>query len=205
MLQLLAERTLATAAGGMSRVGEFEELMHKHQTSVYNAALRMTGNAEDAKDLAQDAFVRAYRAFDSYKKDTAFDKWLYRIVTNLFIDEVRKRKRRPETESYDAPVRTNEGTMQRELPDYEADPLVVLDKASVDSRVSAALKALQPEFRMVVILCDIEGYSYEEIAQIMGTSIGTVRSRLHRARKALRESLIPHMQPQRRNNEHDLQ
>ena len=204
MLQLLAERTL-TATGGMSRIDEFEALMRKHQGSVYNAALRMTGNPEDAKDLAQDAFVRAYRSFDSYKKDTAFDKWLYRIVTNLFIDEIRKRKRRPETESYDAPVRTDEGSMQRELPDNDADPYLVLDKASMDTRVSSALKSLQPEFRMVVILCDIEGYSYEEIAQIMGTSIGTVRSRLHRARKALREALLPLRDAQRRNNGHDLQ
>ncbi len=204
MLQLLAERTL-TATGGMSRIDEFEALMRKHQGSVYNAALRMTGNPEDAKDLAQDAFVRAYRSFDSYKKDTAFDKWLYRIVTNLFIDEIRKRKRRPETESYDAPVRTDEGSMQRELPDNEADPYLVLDKAAMDTRVSSALKSLQPEFRMVVILCDIEGYSYEEIAQIMGTSIGTVRSRLHRARKALREALLPLRDAQRRNNGHDLQ
>lgn len=200
MLNILAERALATAAGGMSRAEEFEQLMRKHQGSVYNAALRMTGNPEDAKDLAQDAFVRAYRSFDSYKKDTAFDKWLYRIVTNLFIDEVRKRKRRPETESYDAPVRTEEGSMQRELPDHGADPFIVLDKNAMDSRVSAALQALQPEFRMVVILCDIEGFSYEEIAGIMNTSIGTVRSRLHRARKALREALASHFDAQRRIN-----
>jgi RNA polymerase sigma-70 factor (ECF subfamily) len=90
--------------------------------------------------------------------------------------------------------------MQRELPDHGADPFIVLDKNAMDSRVSAALYALQPEFRMVVILCDIEGFSYEEIAGIMNTSIGTVRSRLHRARKALREALAPHFDAQRRVN-----
>ena len=96
---MVNQQALATTAQHLSKEAEFESLVLRYQNSVYNIALRMSGNPDEAQDLAQEAFVRAYRSFDSYRRGTSFDKWLYRIVTNLYIDEVRRRKRKPHVES----------------------------------------------------------------------------------------------------------
>jgi len=197
VMQLVSQQTLASSAPALTKAAEFESLVHRYQNSVYSIALRMTGNPHKAQDLTQEAFVRAYRAFDSYRRGTSFDKWLYRIVTNLYIDEVRRRKRTPYTESLDQPISTHDGgTIERELPDSSTSPEEVFDRTHLDGRLQQALESLPPDFRMAVILCDIEGFSYEEIAQIMNTSIGTVRSRIHRGRRALREKLAPHLTEQ---------
>ena len=193
-MQVVNQHALAGSAPALSRIAEFESLVHRYQNSVYSIALRMTGNPHEAQDLTQEAFVRAYKSFDSYRRGTSFDKWLYRIVTNLYIDEVRKRKRTPYTESLDQPINTYDGgTVDREIPDTSASPEEVFDRTHLDGRLQEALESLSPEFRMAVILCDIEGFSYEEIAQIMNTSIGTVRSRIHRGRRALREKPAPYL------------
>jgi RNA polymerase sigma-70 factor (ECF subfamily) len=176
-----------------SRIGEFESLVRQYQKPVYSIALRMTGNPEEAQDLAQEAFVRAYRSFDSYRRGTSFDRWLYRIITNLYIDEVRRRKRTPYVESLDQRIATDEGEFEREVPDLSDSPEVVFDRHHIDESIQRALASLPPDFRMAIILCDIEGFSYEEISQIMRTSIGTVRSRIHRARRALRDLLAPYL------------
>ena len=189
---MVNQQALATTAQHLSKDAEFESLVLRYQNSVYNIALRMSGNPDEAQDLAQEAFVRAYRSFDSYRRGTSFDKWLNRIVTNLYIDEVRKRRRKPYVESLDEPITMSGGNeVDREIADLSHSPEMVYDREHLDICIQSALAELPPEFRMAVILCDIEGFSYEEIAQIMGTSIGTVRSRIHRGRRGLRERIAP--------------
>jgi RNA polymerase sigma-70 factor (ECF subfamily) len=171
-------------------VARFEALVARYSKHVYAVAYRMAGNEADAKDLAQEAFVRVWKALRRIEPDAALEGWLYRIVTNLYIDLLR---RRPKTrvQSLDEPIATNEGQMAREQPDPAADvERAALDKM-VDRRLQDALLGLREDLRMVVVLADVEGYPYEEIAEMMGVPIGTIKSRLHRARRALRDRLAP--------------
>lgn len=166
----------------------FSDLVEKHQKYVYNLACRMTGNPEEARDLAQEAFVRAYRHFGRFDQSTSFEKWLYRIVSNLYIDTVRKKVRRRE-ESLDAPIPTANGPMERVVPDEATNPAAIVEQTHLAGEVQAALERLPAQYRMAVILCDIQGFSYEEIAHMLRCSIGTVRSRIHRGRRMMREEL----------------
>lgn len=173
------------------KIEQFESLVREHQRSIYNVAYRMTGNAEDAQDLTQDALIRAYKAFDSYKFGTSFNRWLYRIITNLYIDQIRKKKRAPALEYLDERLEVHDGTVNKEIKDASYSPESLYLKTELDEKLQRALNKISPEFRMAVILCDVEGFSYEEIASIMNTSIGTVRSRIHRARHTLKKILAP--------------
>ncbi len=159
-----------------------ERAIQDYGKATYNFAFRLTGNEADARDLTQDAFVRVFRAWRSFQPGTSFLSWIYRIVTNLHRDELRRRK----------------GRFQEELPEDNAPqafsgsrPLAVtpiddyVDR-QLSEPVAKSLAALSSEQRQVIVLADIEDYSYQEIADIMGCSIGTVRSRLHRARALLR-------------------
>jgi RNA polymerase sigma-70 factor (ECF subfamily) len=158
--------------------------MATYGRQTYNYAYRLTGNEPDARDLTQDAFIRVFRAWRSFQPGTSFLSWIYRIVTNLHRDELRKRK----------------GVFMQELPDDNMpheqptnpahNPIEQLHERELSSAVQNALGQLTPDQRAVVLLADIEERSYQEIADIMGCSIGTVRSRLHRARLQLRK-LIP--------------
>ncbi|MFN2543510.1 MAG: sigma-70 family RNA polymerase sigma factor [Actinomycetota bacterium] len=156
--------------------------------SLYAAALRMTRNPADAEDVVQEAYLRAYRGFSGFKEGTNLKAWLYRILTNTFINEYRKKKREPQTVS------------DEEVPDwylYErlgGEGAVASAEATVlqaipDEDVQAALDSLPEGFRLAVWLADVEGFSYREIAEIMDVPIGTVMSRLHRGRKALEKLL----------------
>jgi RNA polymerase sigma-70 factor (ECF subfamily) len=159
-----------------------EQAMEQYGKATYNFALRLTRNEPDARDLTQEAFIRVYRAWKAFEPGTSFLSWIYRIVTNLYRDELRRRK----------------GRYQEEIPEDNAPqefggerPLAVnpIDdyvEGQLGERLSKALEALSPDQRQVVILADIEELSYQEIAEIAGCSIGTVRSRLHRARAQLR-------------------
>lgn len=167
---------------------DFAELVEKHQKYVYNLAYRMTGNPEEARDLAQEAFVRAFSHFDRFDQSTSFEKWLYRIVSNLYIDAVRKKGRRRE-ESLDAPLNTVNGPMERVVPDEAANPAEIVEQTHLAGEIQAALEKLPPQYRMAVVLCDVQGFSYEEIAHMLRCSIGTVRSRIHRGRRMLRVAL----------------
>jgi RNA polymerase sigma factor, sigma-70 family len=188
VLSDIASRT--QAATNENRLEQFEALVREHQRSVYNVALRLTGNSEDAQDLTQDAFVRAYRAFDSYKFGTSFNRWLYKIITNLYIDQLRKKKRAPALEYLDERIEVHDGSVSKEVKDISYSPEDVFIKTQMDETLQKALNKISPDFRMAIILCDVEGFSYEEIATIMNTSIGTVRSRIHRARHSLRALLL---------------
>ena len=158
----------------------WDEVVRTHSTRVYRLAYRLTGNAHDAEDLTQDVFVRVFRSLSSYTPGT-FEGWLHRITTNLFLDRVRRAQRiRFDALSDDASDR---------LPGREPSPAQAFDDRYLDGDVQAALVALSPEFRAAVVLCDIEGLSYEEISATLGVKLGTVRSRIHRGRAQLRASL----------------
>jgi RNA polymerase sigma-70 factor (ECF subfamily) len=152
---------------------------------VYRLAYRLTGNPHDAEDLTQEVFVRVFRSLSSYTPGT-FEGWLHRITTNLFLDSARRKQR----------IRF-EGLadeMAHRLPGSEPTPAQAFDDSHLDDDVQAALKALPPEYRAAVVLCDIEGFSYEEVAATLGVKLGTVRSRIHRGRAQLR-SALEHRRP----------
>ncbi|MDQ2857441.1 MAG: sigma-70 family RNA polymerase sigma factor [Candidatus Eremiobacteraeota bacterium] len=170
-----------------------ERAMTQYGKATYNFAFRLTNNEADARDLTQDAFIRVYRAWRSFEPGTSFLSWIYRIVTNLYRDELRRRKGRfhEEIPEDNAP---QEFSGHRPLAVTPIDDYV---ESQLGEPMSRALAQLSPDQRQVVILADIEEYSYQEIAEIMACSIGTVRSRLHRARALLRR-LVERAQQQER-------
>jgi RNA polymerase sigma-70 factor (ECF subfamily) len=163
----------------------WEDIVRLHSARVYRLAYRLTGNPHDAEDLTQEVFVRVFRSLSSYTPGT-FEGWLHRITTNLFLDSAR-RKQRIHFEGL-------ADEMAHRLPGSEPTPAQAFDDTHLDDDVQAALKALPPEYRAAVVLCDIEGFSYEEIAVTLGVKLGTVRSRIHRGRAQLR-SALEHRRP----------
>ena len=164
----------------------WEQVVQEHSARVYRLAYRLTGNRQDAEDLTQEVFVRVFRSLSSYTPGT-FEGWLHRITTNLFLDQVRRKQRI----RFDA------------LPDDAGDRLAgsgdlaperAWEHNNLDHDVQRALDTLPPEFRAAVVLCDIEGLSYEEIAATLDVKLGTVRSRIHRGRAQLRQALA-HRRP----------
>jgi RNA polymerase sigma-70 factor (ECF subfamily) len=153
---------------------------------VYRLAYRLSGNAQDAEDLTQETFIRVFRSLSNYQPGT-FEGWLHRITTNLFLDMVRRRQR-IRFEALPEDTERLRGT--------EPSPEQVYSDTHLDPEIQAALDALPPEFRVAVVLCDIEGLSYEEIAATLGIKLGTVRSRIHRGRVQLRAALA-HLDPNR--------
>ena len=157
--------------------------------NLYAAALRMTRNPTDAEDLVQDTYLRAFRGFSGFKEGTNLKAWLYRILTNSFINTYRKKQRQPQT--VEGPDDVDEWYLFDKLGGRNVElsaETEVLDKIP-DEAVKAALESLPENFRLPVLLADVEGFSYKEIAEIMDTPIGTVMSRLHRGRKALQKAL----------------
>lgn len=158
----------------------WDEVVRTHSARVYRLAYRLTGNRHDAEDLTQEVFVRVFRSLSSYTPGT-FEGWLHRITTNLFLDQVRRKQRiRFDGLADDAAER---------LPGREPTPAQAYEDRTFDGDVQAALDALSPDFRAAVVLCDIEGLPYEEIAATLGIKLGTVRSRIHRGRAQLRQAL----------------
>jgi RNA polymerase sigma-70 factor (ECF subfamily) len=159
--------------------------------SLYSAALRMTRNPADAEDLVQETYLKAYRAFDRFEQGTNLKAWLYRILTNTFINTYRARKRRPDEQELEE---VEDFYLYRRLGGLEAANIGrsaeddVLDWLT-DDEVKAALESLPEQFRMAVLLADVEGFSYKEIADILEIPIGTVMSRLHRGRRGLQKRL----------------
>lgn len=172
----------------------FEALVERYGRRVYGLAYRMAGNDADAKDLTQEAFIRVYRALRRIDPNANLESWLYRIVTNLYIDLLRRRPK-ARVESLDAPLVTSKGdAVAREVEDPGPNPEDVVLNAQLDADVQRALLALSPDLRMVVVLSDIEGRSYEEIAEMVRIPVGTVKSRLHRARRVL-QARLAHLMP----------
>jgi RNA polymerase sigma-70 factor (ECF subfamily) len=185
-----------TAAGETAGVApewtppSWDDLVRQHSSRVYRLAYRLTGNQHDAEDLTQEVFVRVFRSLASYTPGT-FEGWLHRITTNLFLDMARRRQRIRFEGLGDQAVGL--------LRDDEPTPAQAFDARHLDTDVLQALEALAPEYRAAVVLCDIEGLSYEEIAATLGVKLGTVRSRIHRGRAQLRAAL-DHRRP--RHPEH---
>jgi RNA polymerase sigma-70 factor (ECF subfamily) len=170
------------AVGQQTDRAAFEELVRTYYKQAYNIAFRLTGNHADAEDLTQEGLVRAYLSFGRYRREMPFANWLYRIMVNLHIDDLRRRPRN-RLESVDGL------SSLLDVPDSSGDPAERVLSRELDGRLQDALGRLPVEFRTAVLLCDVEGFSYEEIAEIMHCSIGTVRSRVHRGRKQLRSVL----------------
>ena len=189
---MMGARPDAASAGTAHRLAAFEELVLRHQTRIYRVAYRLTGNHDDAEDLAQEAIIEAFRAFDRYQPGTYFDRWLYRIMSRTFIDVVRRRNRRPVV-SLDAPAGPGGDPLVTLLGDTTQDPQQMTETMDLDGAIQAALDGLPEEFRTAVVLVDIEGLSYDEVASALRCPVGTVRSRLHRARQILRAALGPRL------------
>lgn len=167
----------------------YEALLERYGRRIYQLAYRMAGNDADAKDLTQEAYIRVYRAFHRIDPSANLESWLYRIVTNLYIDMLRRRPK-VRLESLDAPLVTAKGdAVAREVADPVADPEETVVSAQLDTDIQRALFALSSDLRMVVLLSDIEGHSYEEISDMLRIPVGTVKSRLHRARRILQDRL----------------
>jgi RNA polymerase sigma-70 factor (ECF subfamily) len=171
------------------RAARFERDALPFLDQLYGAAMRMTKNPSDAEDLVQETFVKAFAAFDSYTDGTNLKAWLFRILTNTYINTYRKKQREPHQSSADelldwqlaeAESHTSTGLRSAEME--------ALDRLA-DADIVEAMAALPEEFRLAVYLADVEGFPYKEIAEIMETPVGTVMSRLHRGRKLLRDSL----------------
>ncbi len=178
------------ATGDKATMPSWDELVRQHADRVYRLAYRLSGNQHDAEDLTQETFIRVFRSVQNYQPGT-FEGWLHRITTNLFLDMVRRRARiRMEAlpEDYDR------------VPADEPNPEQIYHDSRLGPDLQAALDSLPPEFRAAVVLCDIEGLSYEEIGATLGVKLGTVRSRIHRGRQALRDYLAAHPEHGIRND-----
>lgn len=173
-------RGTAAFDAGAAAMPSWSELVEEHADGVYRLAYRLSGNQHDAEDLTQETFMRVFRSLKNYQPGT-FEGWLHRITTNLFLDMVRHRTRiRMEAlpEDYDR------------VPGTEMTPEQAYNFANLDPVLQNALDALSPEFRVAVVLCDVLGMTYDEIADTLGVKMGTVRSRIHRGRSQLRSSLV---------------
>ena len=164
----------------------FEPLVLEHQTNVYRLALRLMGNEADAADAAQDAFVKAYTSLSSFRGDSRFSVWLYRLTNNVCIDALRRRRDTVPIENEDGEGEVSE----LPLPDERWSPEVLAERAEDVRSVRSAMAALSPEYREILTLREIGGLSYEELAETLRMEIGTVRSRLNRARKKLADELV---------------
>lgn len=166
----------------------FEALVLEYEKNVYNIALRMMGNSEDAADMTQEAFIKAYNSLQSFRGDSKFSVWLYRIVSNVCLDFLRSKNRRP-TVSLSVEDDDGEDT-QLDVADESQSPELLLDRKLTRESVRRGLDSLPPDYRQILLLREIQGLSYDEIAQALGLEVGTVKSRIFRARKRLCNFLI---------------
>lgn len=165
----------------------FEQLVLLYQDRVYVLARRLAGDPLDAEDLAQEVFIRAYRSIHAFRGEADFGTWLHRIAVNLWLNS--RRKTAVAVISLDEPVVTTEGTMRREVPTLDGEPEKLLLDRELGEVLQQALEGLPKEQQAVLVLRELEDYTYEEIAALLSCSLGTVRSRLSRAREALRKAM----------------
>ena len=162
----------------------FEDLVLEYQKQVYHIALKMTGNEEDAFDLSQETFLKAYRALPTFRGEAGFGSWLYRMEANLCIDFLRRKKRRGGGQIISLDTE-EEDRRPPELPDLRYEPQSALEKKELREKVQAGLQKLPHEQRLILVLRDVEGFSYQEIADALKMELGTVKSRIYRARAHL--------------------
>lgn len=169
----------------------FEELVTQYQNKIYTLAFRYMGNEEDAYDMTQETFLKAYRALRSFKGNSSFGTWLYRVATNVCLDELRRRKRRVPTLSLDEPVAIRDGDeFEKEIPDTSPTADILYERKEFFQYIQELLDEMKPEHKTAIILRDMMELSYDEIAEVLDCSSGTVKSRLSRARSALRKKIL---------------
>ena len=187
MTVLLEEQLIEKSRKG--DVNAFEELIHSYQQRIYSLAYRMTGNHEDAADISQEVIIRIYRSLGSFRGDAAFSTWVNRITVNACHDAFARKNRRNEV-SLDEALVTDDGMLYREIADYSAIPENGYIEAESEQYLQNLILSLPPEHRMVLVLREINGLSYQEIESQLGLSMGTVKSRISRARAALRRKIL---------------
>ena len=169
-------------------VNAFEKLVTEYEKAVYAIAQRMTGNPEDAADMTQETFIKAYNSLQSFRGDSKFSVWLYRIASNVCLDFLRSRSRKP---TVSLSVEDDEGEeTELDIADESQSPELLLERGLTRDAVRRGLNALPPDYRQILLLREIQGLSYEEIASALGIDLGTVKSRIFRARKKLCTFLI---------------
>lgn len=169
-------------------VNAYEYLVKAYEKNVYNLALRMVGNSEDAYDMSQEAFIKAYNSLHSFRGDSKFSVWLYRIVSNVCLDYLRARNRKA---TVSLSVENDDGEdVELDIADEASSPQVLLDRSLTRDAVRRGLQALPPDHREILLLREIQGLSYEEIADTLDLEVGTVKSRIFRARKKLCAFLV---------------
>lgn len=169
-------------------VNAYELLVKEYEKSVYNLALRMVGNSEDAADMSQEAFIKAYNSLTSFRGDSKFSVWLYRIVSNVCLDFIRSRKRK---QTVSLSMQDDDGDdVEMDIADETQSPERLMDKQLTREAVRRGLASLPPGQRQILLLREIQGLSYDEIAEVLGIEAGTVKSRIFRARKKLSAFLI---------------
>ena len=166
----------------------FDALVRSHYTLTYNVAFRLLSDADAASDATQAAFVRAFRSISNFRHTAAFSTWLYRIVTNVCLDSIRQRERSAQSLTL-LSDEDDDGQQERDIPDGSGDPAQALERAEVQELVQAALRRLSTDHRAVLVLYDLQGFSYEEVGEVLQLPLGTVKSRLNRARHALKEEI----------------
>lgn len=181
--QLLLERSKA------GDIAAFEKLIEVYQKKIYNLAYRMICNHDDAADIAQEALIRIFKSIANFKEQSSFSTWVYRITTNVCLDEIRKKKNR-RVLSLDEEIRVDDGEMQRQIMSDDPLPDEVVEREELRSIVNGAIDSLSEEQRLVITLRDIQGLSYDEIAEVLDCPSGTVKSRINRARQALKNVLM---------------
>jgi RNA polymerase sigma-70 factor (ECF subfamily) len=177
----------------------FEDLVCRYERKIYTIAYRMMGNYDDANDLAQEAFLRAFQAIGGFRQESSFFTWLSRIVTNVCRDELRKRYRKP-VESLDKEICLGDLEIKKQIPSLAPGPDEIYEKMELQRELQEIIVTLSPEFRCALVLRDIQGFTYEEIAEELECSLGTVKSRIYRARNYVKEKLLSQ---QEQNSQHE--
>lgn len=181
--KLLLERSKA------GDVEAFEKLIEIYQKKIFNLAYRIVGNFDDAGDLTQEALIRIFKSIANFKEQSSFSTWVYRITTNVCLDEIRKKKNRRML-SLDEEIHVEDGEMKRQIMSDDPLPDEVAEREELRSIVSSAIDSLPEEQRIMITLRDIQGLSYDEIAEVLNCPAGTVKSRINRSRQALRNVLM---------------
>ena len=172
----------------------FEQLVARYQNRIMGFVARMLNDREEAEDVTQEVFIKAYRSLDSFRGASSFSTWLYRIAQNLCIDRARKRKRSPQQAySLDEPIDKDEDRGGREIPDLSAEPSLGVEREELRRQVRSIVAEMPEKLRSVLVMCDIQGMAYEDIARVLGCPIGTVKSRLFHARADLARRLRPYV------------
>lgn len=179
---------LLVAKSKKGNLDAFEELISAYERKAYNIAYRMMGNEEDAKDMAQEAFIKIYKSIQNFREESSFSTWLYRIVTNVCLDELRKRKK-DKLVPLELSIETEKGTAIVELSAERETPEDIYERVEKRHLIQNTISSLGEDYKTVIILRDIQGFGYEEIATMLNCSLGTIKSRINRARNLLKEKL----------------